>query len=201
MSNSLRPMGCSPPGSCPWDSQARMLEWVASSFSRGSPWPRKWTHSSCCISWIAGIFFFFLNHWATREHPLHIENVICVYALLCLILACIQCCCKQKQKLNISLTRLDYEALDPFMHQGISIRSRIMDFYYIPLFLLTYWYIHLFTCISSSQTTPGCSAIQCFLIKTHLWTLKVQGEREKKQGNKKKRTAVIITWPHCVFLV
>ena len=57
-----------------------------------------------------------------------------------------------------------------------------MDFYYIPLFPLTCWYIHLFTCISSSQTTPSCSAIQCFLIKTHLWTLKVQGEREKKKS-------------------
>lgn len=42
-----------------------------------------------------------------------------------------QCCCKQKQKLNISLTRLDYEALEPLMYQGISIRSRIRDFYYI----------------------------------------------------------------------
>ena len=35
--------------------QARILEWVAVSFSRGSSWPRFWTHISwvCCIkSWI-----------------------------------------------------------------------------------------------------------------------------------------------------
>ena len=34
-------------------SQARILEWVAISFSRGSSWPRDQT----CISWIAGRFF------------------------------------------------------------------------------------------------------------------------------------------------
>ena len=28
-------------------SQARILEWVALSFSRGSSWPRDWTHISC----------------------------------------------------------------------------------------------------------------------------------------------------------
>ena len=27
--------------------QARMLEWVAISYSRGSAWPRDWTHISC----------------------------------------------------------------------------------------------------------------------------------------------------------
>jgi len=33
--------------------QARILEWVAISYSRGSSWPRDWT----CISCIAGRFF------------------------------------------------------------------------------------------------------------------------------------------------
>ena len=33
--------------------QARILEWVAILFSRGSPWPRDWTQVSC----IAGRFF------------------------------------------------------------------------------------------------------------------------------------------------
>ena len=33
--------------------QARLLEWVAISFSRGSSWTRDWTHISC----IAGRFF------------------------------------------------------------------------------------------------------------------------------------------------
>ena len=40
--------------------QARILEWVAISFSRGSSWPRDWTHISC----IGRQVFY---HWATRE--------------------------------------------------------------------------------------------------------------------------------------
>ena len=40
-------IGCSPPGSSVHGiSQARILEWVAISYSRGSSWPRDWTHVS-----------------------------------------------------------------------------------------------------------------------------------------------------------
>ena len=42
------PMDCSPPGSSVYGiSQARILEWVAISFSRRSSWLRDWTHISC----------------------------------------------------------------------------------------------------------------------------------------------------------
>ena len=51
------PMDCSLPGSSVHGiSQARILEWVATSFSRGSSWPRGRT----CVSWsfaLAGGFF------------------------------------------------------------------------------------------------------------------------------------------------
>ena len=55
-------MDCSPPGSSVLGIlQAKMLEKVATSFSRGSPWsPRAWTLVSC----IASRFF---TIWATRE--------------------------------------------------------------------------------------------------------------------------------------
>ena len=46
------PMDCSPPGSSVHGIfQARILEWVAISYSRGSSQPRNWTHVSCasCI--------------------------------------------------------------------------------------------------------------------------------------------------------
>ena len=46
------PVDCSPPGSPVHGiSQARILEWVAISSSRGSSWPRDWTNISCvsCI--------------------------------------------------------------------------------------------------------------------------------------------------------
>ena len=40
-------MNCSPPGfSVRGISQARVLEWVAISFSRGSSWQRDWSHTS-----------------------------------------------------------------------------------------------------------------------------------------------------------
>ena len=55
------PMDCSPPGfSVHWVFQARVLEWVAILFSRGSSRPRDQTRVSC----IAGRFF---TVWATRE--------------------------------------------------------------------------------------------------------------------------------------
>ena len=48
------PMDYSPPGSSIHGiSQARTLEWVATSSSRGSSWPRDWTYVSC-VSCIAG---------------------------------------------------------------------------------------------------------------------------------------------------
>ena len=47
-------MDANPPGSSGRGIfQARILEWVAISYSRGSCRPRNWTHASCisCISW------------------------------------------------------------------------------------------------------------------------------------------------------
>ena len=53
------PKDCSPPGfSVHGILQARLLEWIAIPFSRGSSWPRNWTLVSC----IAGRFF---TTWAT----------------------------------------------------------------------------------------------------------------------------------------
>ena len=61
LSCSLRPHGCSLPGSSIHGIlQARILEWVAISFSRGSSWLRNRTQVSCT----AGRRF---NLWATRK--------------------------------------------------------------------------------------------------------------------------------------
>ena len=57
------PMDCSLPGfSIHGILQARILEWVTISFSRGSSWPRDQTQ----VSRIAGRRF---NLWATKEAP------------------------------------------------------------------------------------------------------------------------------------
>ena len=56
------PMDCSLPGSSIHGIfQARVLEWVAISFSRRSSWPRDWTR----VSYIVGRCF---TVWATREY-------------------------------------------------------------------------------------------------------------------------------------
>ena len=58
------PLDCSLPSSSVLGiSQARTLEWVAISFSRGSSQLRDQTHVSC-VSCIAGRFF---THWAISE--------------------------------------------------------------------------------------------------------------------------------------
>ena len=54
-------MECSPPGfSVHRISQARILEWVATSFSCGSSQPSNWTSASCIGMWI-------VYCWATRK--------------------------------------------------------------------------------------------------------------------------------------
>ena len=65
-------MDCSPPDSSVQGiSQAKILEWVAISFSRGSFWPRDPTRGSC----IAGRFF-------TAEPPGKPESAMCIHISL-----------------------------------------------------------------------------------------------------------------------
>ena len=61
ISDSLRLQGPQPARFlCPWDSPARIMEWVAMPFSRGSSWPRDQTQLSC----ISGRFF---TIWASTK--------------------------------------------------------------------------------------------------------------------------------------
>ena len=63
---------CSPPGSSVHGIlQARILEWVATSFSRGSSWPKNGTRVSCIGRYI-------LYHWAVNK----IENVFSFWIML-----------------------------------------------------------------------------------------------------------------------
>ena len=64
------PVDCSLPGSSVhWILQARILEWVAISYSRRSSSPRNQTWVSC----IAGSFFII---WVTREAYLYIKHIV-----------------------------------------------------------------------------------------------------------------------------
>ena len=63
------PLDCSPPGSSVHGIlQARILEWVVTSSSRGSSQPRDQTHVSC----VACIGRWMLYHWATWEDCIYI---------------------------------------------------------------------------------------------------------------------------------
>ena len=62
VSDSLWPHDCSLPNSSVHGiSQARMLEWLAISFSRGSSQPRNWTHVSC-VSCLGRWVLYPLSH-------------------------------------------------------------------------------------------------------------------------------------------
>ena len=67
------PMDCSPPDSSVHEiSQARILEWVTTSYSRDSSRTRDQTHISCVGRRI-------LYHWATKETPwlwMHEQNLM-----------------------------------------------------------------------------------------------------------------------------
>ena len=64
------PMDCSPAGSSVRGIlQARVLEWVAISFFKGSFWLRDWTLVSC----IAARYF---TDWATREVLVYIKHIV-----------------------------------------------------------------------------------------------------------------------------
>ena len=66
------PVDCSPPGSSvPGTLQARMLEWAAIPFSRGSSQPRGWTH----ISYDSSIGRQVLHHWCTLGSPWDVETM------------------------------------------------------------------------------------------------------------------------------
>ena len=81
------PMGSSLPGpSVHGISQARILEWVAISISKGSSWPRDWT----CISCIAGRFFsseppgkLLIYIYVCMYVYTYIHIHICIYVCMC----------------------------------------------------------------------------------------------------------------------
>ena len=64
MSDSLKPMDCSPPGSSDI-LQARILDWVAILFSRGSSWTRDGTCISCLLH--CRCFLYHLSHQGSQN--------------------------------------------------------------------------------------------------------------------------------------
>ena len=75
------PMDCSPPGfSVHGPLQARILEWVGVSFSRGSSQPRDQTHVSC----VSGIGRHVLPHWHhLGSQMIILVSLICKAVIIC----------------------------------------------------------------------------------------------------------------------
>ena len=64
------PVDCSPPGfSVHGILQARILEWIAISSSRGSSWPRDEIRVSCTANG-------FFTTWTTREAPMQVKFIL-----------------------------------------------------------------------------------------------------------------------------
>jgi len=74
------PMNCSPPGSSVHGIlQARILEWVAISFSRGSSQPEDWTHVSCIGRQICSLQFANEKSKEGRfAFPSHQPSIMCI---------------------------------------------------------------------------------------------------------------------------
>ena len=82
--------------------QARILEWVAIPFSRGSSWPRDWTQVSC----IAGRFF---TTWPTREIPCMCEmfthfNLLAKAKLIIYTFLNVRCLTNNNQNISFQMT-------------------------------------------------------------------------------------------------
>ena len=73
-------MGCSPPGSSAHGVlQARILEWVAVPFSRGSSQPRDRTHVCLHFSALVGRFFTTSTTWEAPYVCVCVCVCVCVY--------------------------------------------------------------------------------------------------------------------------
>ena len=81
------PMNCSPLSSSVHGiSRARILEWVAISFSKGSSWHRDWTHVPCIGKWI--LYFWSHQGRLNFKSIVQFSSVAQLYPTLCSPMDC-----------------------------------------------------------------------------------------------------------------
>ena len=105
-------MNCRPPGSIVHGvSQARTMVWVAISFSRGSFWPRDWTHISL------------IDRFFTTEPPgKPFFQVYCSVAKSCLTLCDpVDCSCQASLSFTIFLSLLKLISIELIMPSNLLI--------------------------------------------------------------------------------
>ena len=76
---------------CPWIFQARILEWLAISYSRGSSRPRDWTHFSCTSRQNSLPLYHLVKawsksqkHWNCPGSSFQLQNFACLQDALIL---------------------------------------------------------------------------------------------------------------------
>ena len=170
-------MDCSLPGSSSYGIfQARILEWVAISFSRRSSWPRDWT----LVSSIVGRHF---TIWATRE-VLNIQRLQLItknrhLKLMILVLYYVGRC-KSLGSLKLFLwyaSQLSRTSILFFSilisHQGIAMRATVVADGFIDATLLAYWnsrwHFFVHNILSIFQIFLDCYCIFILFIYFFYW--------------------------------
>ena len=137
MSNSFLTLWavCSPPGSVQGISQARKMEWVAISFSRGSSWSGDETCISCTGTWV-------LYHWVTRCWWLNINPTfqfhyfVCSTDFLCSLVLRDQFCWRSVCFQVVSFPEVWCEEIDLFLSFLLwNDTTELIILYYLYLFL------------------------------------------------------------------
>ena len=73
-------MGYSPPGSSVHEIfQARILEWISISLSRGSSWPRDWTHVFCVYCFGRQVLYQ-LSHQLRNNCCMHLPDFLATFS-------------------------------------------------------------------------------------------------------------------------
>jgi len=149
VSNSCNPIDCSLLGFSDYGIiQARILEWIAISFSRVSSQPRNWTRLSCT----AGRFF---TDWAMRETLLSFYYVLCGSTSFFNILYSFEY--KSLQYSNLLGMSLMWSFWTVVSHQPLSYQS------YLPSVFQRFLSIQWHSLFSSTIINYNVCVCECFL--------------------------------------
>ena len=142
------PMGCNLPGSSvDGIYQARILEWIPISFSRGSSQPRDWTRVSY-VSGIAGRFLSLQSStcWAVRK-ALYMFFVVVPYQL---------------KKSQIESDQRDYLMVERYKKDGSHHQPTMFEEFFYRSWWKDNWIHHREALMVGSDREDTCQLISCY---------------------------------------
>ena len=158
------PLNCSsPPGSSVQGIfQARILEWVATSSSKGSSWPRDWTHISC-VSCTAGRFFTTEPPGKPRKLQIQYREVLVASLSVSSSFLPAQVHCRN-QEADIGTTHRQYSDFTSFTYTHVYMFLCV----YVCLDLFNHCHSQRYRTDQSLQTSPSCFtwALPCFILNS-----------------------------------